>query len=61
MNDPQQSLAPNCIPFSFTNLGMYFQYLGKDKVVGFAQPIAEDVEVHTLTDHDEIAEMMQGP
>ena len=40
---------------------MYSQYLGKDKVVGFAQPIAEDVEVHALADHDEIAEMMQGP
>ena len=32
-----------------------------DKVVGFAQPIAEDVEVHTLADHDKIAEMMWGP
>ena len=61
MNDPQQSLAPNCIPFAFTNLSMYSQYLGKDKVVGFAQPIAEDVEVHALADHDEIAEMMRGP
>ena len=40
---------------------MYSQYLGKDKVVGFAQPIAEDVEVHALADHDEIAEMMWGP
>ena len=40
---------------------MYSQYLGKDKVVGFAQPIAEDVEVHALADHDKIAEMMQGP
>ena len=40
---------------------MYSQYLGKDKVVGFAQPIAEDVEVHALTDHEEIAEMMRGP
>ena len=40
---------------------MYSQYLGKDKVVGFAQPTAEDVEVHALADHDEIAEMMQGP
>ena len=39
---------------------MYSQYLGKDKVVGFAQPTAEDVEVHTLTDHDELAEMMRG-
>ena len=40
---------------------MYSQYLGKDKVVGFAQPIAEDIEVHALADHEEIAEMMQGP
>ena len=40
---------------------MYSQYLGKDKVVGFAQPIAEDVEVHALADHEEIAEMMRGP
>ena len=40
---------------------MYSQYLGKDKVVGFAQPTAEDVEVHTLADHDELAEMMWGP
>ena len=39
---------------------MYSQYLGKDKVVGFAQPTAEDIEVHALADHDEIAEMMQG-
>ena len=61
VNDPQQSLAPNCIPFAFTNLSMYSQYLGKDKVVGFAQPVAEDVEVHTLADHDEITEMMWGP
>ena len=50
-----------CIPFAFTNLSMYSQYLGKDKVVGFAHLIAEDVEVHTLTDHEEIAEMMRGP
>ena len=61
MNDPHQSLAPNCIPFAFTNLSMYSQYLGKDKVVGFAQLMAEDVEVHALTDHDKIAKMMQGP
>ena len=61
VNNPQQSLAPNCIPFAFTNLSMYSQYLGKNKVVGFAQPIAEDVEVHTLADHEEIAEMMWGP
>ena len=40
---------------------MYSQYLGKDKVVGFAHPIAEDVEVHALADHEEIAEMMRGP
>ena len=61
INNPQQSLAPNCIPFAFTNLSMYSQYLGKDKVVGFAQPIAEDIEVHALADHEEIAEMMWGP
>ena len=61
MNDPQQSLAPNCVPFAFTNLSMYSQYLGKDKIVGFAQPIAEDVEIHALADHDKIAEMMRGP
>ena len=40
---------------------MYSQYLGKDKVVGFTQPTAEDVEVHALADHDELAEMMRGP
>ena len=40
---------------------MYSQYLGKDKVVGFVHPIAEDVEVHALADHEEIAEMMWGP
>ena len=61
VNNPPQSLAPNCIPFAFTNLSMYSQYLGKDKVVGFAQLIAEDVEVHALADHEEIAEMMWGP
>ena len=61
VNNPQQSLAPNCIPFAFTNLSMYSQYLGKDKVVGFAQPTAEDVEVHALANHDELAEMMRGP
>ena len=61
VNNPKESLAPNCIPFVFTNLSMYSQYLGKDKVVGFAQPTAEDVEVHALADHDELAEMMQGP
>ena len=61
INNPKESLAPNCIPFAFTNLSMYSQYLGKDKVVGFAQPIAEDVKVHALADHDELAEMMRGP
>ena len=61
INNPKESLAPNCIPFAFTNLSMHSQYLGKDKVVGFAQPTAEDVEVHTLADHDELTEMMQGP
>ena len=61
VNNPKESLAPNCIPFVFTNLSMYSQYLGKDKVVGFAQPTAEDIEVHTLADHDELAEMMRGP
>ena len=61
VNDPQQSLVPNCIPFAFTNLSTYSQYLGKDKVVGFAQPVAEDVEVHALADHEEITEMMWGP
>ena len=61
VNNPKESLAPNCIPFVFTNLSMYSQYLGKDKVVGFAQPTAEDVEVHALADHDELAEMMRGP
>ena len=40
---------------------MYSQYLGKDKVVGFAKPTAEDVEVHALTDHDELVDMMWGP
>ena len=40
---------------------MYSQYLGKDKVVGFAQPTADDVEVLALADHDELEEMMQGP
>ena len=40
---------------------MYSQYLGKDKVVGFAQLTPEDVEVHALADHDERAEMMRGP
>ena len=40
---------------------MYSQYLGKDKFVGFAQPTAEDVEVHALADHNELADMMWGP
>ena len=40
---------------------MHSQYLGKDKVVGFAQLTAEDVEVHALADHDGLAEMMWGP
>ena len=40
---------------------MCSQYLGKDKVLGFAQPTAKDVEVHALADHDELAEMMRGP
>ena len=61
INNPKESLAPNCIPFALTNLNMHSQYLGKDKVVGFAQLTAEDVEVHALADHDELAEMMQGP
>ena len=61
INNPKESLAPNCIPFAFTNLSMYSQYLSKDKVVGFAQLTAEDVEVHALADHDELAEMMRGP
>ena len=52
INNPKESLAPNCIPFAFTNLSMHSQYLGKDKVVGFAQPTAGDVEVHALADHD---------
>ena len=61
VNNPKKSLTPNCISFAFTNLSMYSQYLGKDMVVGFTQPTAEDVEVHTLADHDELAEMMRGP
>ena len=61
INNSKGSLAPNCIPFALTNLSMHSQYLGKDKVVGFAQLPAEDVEVHTLADHDELAEMMRGP
>ena len=61
VNNPKESLVPNCIPFVFTNLSMYSQYLGKDKVVGFAQLTAEYVEVYVLANHDELAEMMQGP
>ena len=61
INNPKESLVPNCIPFAFTNLSMYSQYLGKDKVVGFAQPTAEDIEVHALANHDKLAEMMRGP
>ena len=60
INNPKESLAPNCIKFAFTNLSMYSQYLGKDKVVGFTQPTAEDVEIYALADHDKLAEMMQG-
>ena len=37
---------------------MHSQYLGKDKVVGFAQPTTEDLEVHELADYDEIKKMM---
>ena len=61
INTPDTSSTPNCIPFSFTNLSMHSQYLGKDKVVGFAQPTTEEVEVHKLADYDEIKEMMRGP
>ena len=61
INNLKELLAPNCIPFAFTNLSMYSQYLGKDKIVGFAQLTAEDVKVHALADHDELAEMMRGP
>ena len=50
--------SSNCIPFSFTNLSMHSQYLGKDKVVGFAEPTTDEVEVHELADYDEIKEMM---
>ena len=58
VNTPNTSSTLKCIPFSFTNLSMHSQYLGKDKVVGFAQPTTEDVEVHELADYDEIKEMM---
>ena len=61
VNSSGDSAIPKCIPFSFTNLSMHSQYLGKDKVVGFAQPTTEEVEVHELADYDEIKEMMQGP
>ena len=51
----------NCMPFSFTNLSMHSQYLGKDTVVGFAESSTDEVEVHELADYDEIKEMMRGP
>ena len=53
--------SSNCMPFSFTNLSMHSQYLGKDKVVGFAESTTDEVEVHELADYDEIKEMMRGP
>ena len=56
VNNPNTS--SNCIPFSFTNLSMHSQYLGKDKVVGFAEPTTDAIEVHELADYDEIKEMM---
>ena len=37
---------------------MHSQYLGKDKVVGFAEPTTDAVEVHELADYDKIKEMM---
>ena len=40
---------------------MHSQYLGKDKVVGFAEPTTDEVEVHELVDYNEIKEMMRGP
>ena len=40
---------------------MHSQYLGKDKVVGFAESTTDEVEVHELADYDEIKEMMRGP
>ena len=61
VNSPSDSIALNCIPFSFINLSMHSQYLGKDKVVGFAQSTTDEVEVHELADYDEIREMMRGP
>ena len=57
-NLPESS---NCMPFSFTNLSMHSQYLGKDKVVGFAESTTDEVEVHELADYDEIKEMIRGP
>ena len=57
-NLPESS---NCMPFSFTNLSMHSQYLGKDKVVGFAESTTDKVEVHELADYDEIKEIMRGP
>ena len=57
-NLPESS---NCMPFSFTNLSMHSQYLGKDKVVGFAESTTDKVEVHELADYDKIKEMMRGP
>ena len=57
-NLPESS---NCMPFSFTNLSMHSQYLGKDKVVGFAESTTDEVEVHELADYDEIKEMMWEP
>ena len=59
VNNP--NMSSNCIPFSFTNLSMHSQYLGKDKVVGFAEPTTDAVEVHELVDYDEIKEMMRRP
>ena len=57
-NLPESS---NCMPFSFTNLSMHSQYLGKDKVVGFAESTTDEVEVHELADYIEIKEMMRRP
>ena len=51
----------NIIPFSFTNLSMHSQYLGKDTIVGFAEHTTEEVQVHKLASYEEIEEMMQGP
>ena len=52
-NLPESS---NRMPFSFTNLSMHSQYLGKEKVVGFAESTTDEVEVHELADYDEIKE-----